>query len=116
MEFKHIMKKLIAAIIATAFLVSIVTSIYAEDDDAKVKTIKGEAVCAKCELHETDKCQTAIRTKEDGKDVIYYAVNNDVAKKFHGKICQAPAKVTAVGTVEEKDGKKTIKLTKIDLD
>jgi hypothetical protein len=104
------MKKMLAAIIATAFLASFVTTVRADE-----QTIKGEAVCAKCELHETDKCQTAIRTKEDGKEVIYYAVNNDVAKKFHKNICQAPAKVVAVGTVEEKDGKKTIKLTKIDL-
>jgi len=104
------MKKILAAIIATAFLASFVTSVYAEE-----QTIKGEAVCAKCELHETEKCQTAIRTKEDGKEVIYYAINNDVAKAFHKTICQAPAKVTAVGKVEEKDGKKTIKLTKIEL-
>jgi hypothetical protein len=108
------MKKILAAIIATAFLASFVA--YAEDEGPKEQTIKGEALCAKCELHETDKCQTAIRVKEDGKDVIYYAANNDVAKKFHKSICQAPAKVTATGTVKEKDGKKTIKLTKIDLD
>jgi len=105
------MKKIIAAIVATAFLACFVTSVFADE-----QTIKGEAVCAKCELHETDKCQTAIRVKVDGKDVIYYAVNNDVAKAFHKNVCQAPAKVTAVGTVEEKDGKKMITLTKITLD
>jgi hypothetical protein len=105
------MKKIVAAIIATAFLASFVTSVFADE-----QTIKGEALCAKCELHETDKCQTAIRVKVDGKDVIYYAVNNAVAKAFHGKVCKGPAKVTAVGTVEEKDGKKMITLTKIDLD
>jgi hypothetical protein len=105
------MKKLLAAIIATAFLASLVTSVRAEE-----QTIKGEALCAKCELQETDKCQTVIRVKEDGKDVLYYADNNDVAKAFHGKICKGPAKVTATGTVKEKDGKKTIKLTKIDVD
>jgi hypothetical protein len=111
MEFVFTMKKLLAAIIAAAFVASFVTSVYAEE-----QTIKGEAVCTKCELHETDKCATAIRTKVDGKDVIYYAVDNDVAKKFHKSICQGPAKVTAVGTVKEKDGKKMIKLSKIDLD
>ena len=104
------MKKILAALIATAFVVSLVTPVFAEE-----VTIKGEALCAKCELHETEKCQTAIRTTVDGKEVIYYAVNNDVAKAFHKNICQAPAKVTATGTVEEKDGKKTIKLTKIEV-
>jgi hypothetical protein len=107
------MKKLLTAIIATAFLVSFVSAVFAEDD-AKEVTLKGEALCAKCELHETDKCKTAIRVKEDGKDVIYYAADNEVAKKFHKNICQGPAKVTATGTVKEKDGKKIIKLTKIE--
>ena len=112
MELNNTMKKILAAVIATAFLASFVTSVVAADE----QTIKGEALCAKCELHETDKCKTAIRVKEDGKDVIYYAVDNAVAKAFHGKICKGPAKVTAVGTVEEKDGKKMITLTKITLD
>jgi len=78
---------------------------------AAEETIKGEAVCTKCELHETAKCATAIRV---GK-VIYYAKNNDVAKAFHKNICQGPAKVVATGEVTEKDGKKTITLTKIEL-
>jgi len=89
---------------------SFVTSVYAEE-----QTIKGEAVCTKCELHETDKCATAIRTKVDGKDVIYYAVDNDVAKKFHKSICQGRPRLLR-RTVKEKDGKKMIKLSKIDLD
>ena len=105
------MKKIIAAFIATAFLASFVVSVSAEE-----MTIKGEALCAKCELHETAKCQTAIRTKEDGKDVVYYAVNNDVAKDFHKNICKAPAKVVATGKIKEKDGKKMITLSKIDLE
>jgi hypothetical protein len=108
------MKKILTALIATAFVVSLVSSVKAEDEAKEVK-IKGEALCAKCELHETDHCQTAIRVKEDGKDVIYYAKDNEVAKKFHKTICQGPAKVTAVGVVTEKDGKKIIKLTKIEL-
>ena len=105
------MKKLLAAIFAAAFVVSFVTPVYAEE-----QTVKGEAICTKCELHETDKCATAIRVKEDGKDVIYYCKDNKVAKEFHKNICHGPAKVTAVGTVSEKDGKKWIKLSKIDQD
>lgn len=105
------MKKILAAFIATAFLVALVTSARADE-----VTIKGEAVCTKCELHETAKCGTAIRVKEDGKDVVYYAEKNDVAKNFHKTICQAPAKVTATGSVKEKDGKKWIKLSKIEVE
>jgi hypothetical protein len=105
------MKKLLAALIAAVFMTALVSTVRADE-----VTLKGEALCTKCALHETEKCSTAIRVKEDGKDVIYYAKNNDVAKAFHKNICQAPAKVTATGTVTEKDGKKWIKLSKIDQD
>jgi hypothetical protein len=104
------MKKIIAALLATAFMASFVMTVSAEE-----VTIKGQAVCTKCEMHETDKCSTAIRAKEDGKDVVYYAVNNDVAKTFHKTICQAPSQVVATGKVKDKDGKKMITLSKIEL-
>ncbi len=106
------MKNILAVVFAIAFLASLVTVARAADE----QTIKGEAVCTKCELHETDKCATAIRVKEDGKDVLYYCKDNKVAKEFHKNICHGPAKVTAVGKVSEKDGKKWIKLSKIDQD
>ena len=83
------------------------TSVRAADE----QTIKGDALCTKCELHETSKCATAIRTA-DG--TLYYADDNDVVKAFHKNICQGPEKVVATGIVKEKDGKKTIVLSKIE--
>ena len=82
-------------------------------DDAK--KIEGEATCAKCNLHLTDSCQTAITvTSADGKKEVILADKNDVAKAFHKEVCQSTEKVTAEGVVTEKDGKKTIALTKIE--
>ncbi len=100
-------KRTLAVIVATAFLASLAMPVMAAEE-----TIKGEALCTKCELHETAKCGTAIRVGT----TIYYVKSNKVAKAFHKEICQAPAKVTATGEVTEKDGKKTIALTKIELD
>jgi len=80
---------------------------------AEEMTIKGEASCTKCAMHETAKCGCAIKTA-DG--TVYYAKNNEVAKDFHENICHGPAKVVATGKVTEKDGKKTITLTKIEAD
>lgn len=84
--------------------------------DHHEKTLKGEGLCAKCELKETEKCQTAIRVKDGGKTWVYYAKDNKVASEFHKKICTAPAKVVATGEVKEADGKKHITLAKIELD
>jgi hypothetical protein len=104
------MKQIITAIAALTLIISFAPRVVADEE---IK-IKGEALCAKCELHETEKCQTAIRVKDGDKTTIYYAEGNEVAKKFHGSICTSTAKVTAVGKVKEKDGKKIITLTKIE--
>jgi hypothetical protein len=87
---------------------------------AEEKTIEGMAQCAKCALKETQKCQNVVVVKEDGKDVNYYMVMEGVAKDNHGKIfCQAPKgdgpKVKVTGEIEEKDGKKVIKASKIEV-
>jgi len=84
--------------------------------DNHEKTLKGEALCAKCELKETEKCQTALRVKEGGKTVVYYAKENKVATDFHKNICTSVEKVVATGEVKEVDGKKHITLTKIELE
>lgn len=77
--------------------------------------ITGEAVCAKCELQETTSCQMVIKARAtDGKEEKIYVDNNKVSKDFHDEICQKNARVKAEGTITEKDGKKTIALTKID--
>jgi RecG-like helicase len=98
--------------IAGALLLSLATSLPARAEGKEV-TLKGEAKCAKCSLHEGDKCQTVIQTKEDGKTVTYYVAQNDVAKAFHKEVCQDSKKVTATGKVEEADGKKKLTLAKI---
>jgi len=80
----------------------------------KEVTITGEGTCAKCALHETKKCQTAIQTQEDGKTVTYYLAQNPVSKDFHETICKQPEKVTATGTVSEENGKKILTASKIE--
>src|SRR5882724_2268662 len=94
---------LIALSAAGLFLLNSTTASFAAEGktEGKTVTITGEGKCAKCALKETDSCQNAIQVKEEGKTVTYYLAKNDVSKKFHEKICKAPAKVKATGTVKE---------------
>ena len=79
-------------------------------------TITGTMVCGKCSLHETDSCQNVVQVTENGKTVNYYLKQNKVSKDAHDPICQGGSeKVTVTGTVKEKDGKKTLTPTKIDV-
>lgn len=86
---------------------------------AEDKTITGDAVCAKCALKETKTCQNVVILKEDDKDVTYYLEGAE-SKAAHAKlgICMAskdaPIKVKVTGKVGEKDGKKTLEVSKIE--
>lgn len=100
--------------VAALALLAWVTPSFAADKGKEI-TVKGEGKCAKCALHEADKCQNVIETKENGKKVTYYLVQNDLSKEFHDKICKGPQKVTATGTVKTVDGKKELTVSKIDL-
>jgi hypothetical protein len=80
----------------------------------KEVTITGEGKCAKCALHETEKCQNAIQVEEQGKTVTYYLAQNSTSKDFHDNICKKSEKVTATGVVSEKDGKKILTVSKIE--
>ena len=91
-------------------------SFAAESGKSKERTITGEAKCAKCMLHEGDKCQTVIQLEnKKGKTVTYYLVENDVSKEFHHNVCKEAKKVTATGTVKKVDGKSEFTVSKIDL-
>jgi hypothetical protein len=85
---------------------------------AEEKTIVGEAVCAKCALKESQKCQNTITTEEGGKKVVYYLTKNKFFGPAHKEfgICTAQPgsgpKVKATGEVAEKDGKMTLTPTK----
>jgi hypothetical protein len=79
---------------------------------ADTQTIKGKGECAKCSLKKTESCQMAVTTK-DG--TTYLVENNDTSKKFHKNICTEEKDVEVTGTVSEKDGKKMITASKIDL-
>jgi hypothetical protein len=92
------------------------------DDKTEKTTLKGDGVCAKCALQETEECQNAVIVTKDGEKKTYYVVKNDVAKKAHGSMgfCKAskekPAKVKITGTFEEKDGKLLFTAEKIEKD
>ncbi len=79
--------------------------------------IKGLGQCGKCSLKETDSCQNVIVVGPTtaSKPVTYYLEKNDVSDKFHSKVCKAPAEVVAKGTVTERDGKKILTVTSIEM-
>jgi hypothetical protein len=84
-------------------------------DDAKTTTITGNMVCGKCTMHETASCQNVIQVEKDGKTVNYYLAKNETSNAMHEDVCHGDTeKVTATGTVTEKDGKEILAASKLE--
>jgi hypothetical protein len=101
-----------SVLLVLAVLVMFVGGVQAAD---KVVTLKGEIMCAKCELKEGGKCQTIIQVKEDGKEVTYYLKDKGAKEEYHESVCGGGRKEGVVkGTVTEKNGKKWITPSKVE--
>jgi hypothetical protein len=95
-----------------AVMFAFVNFVRAEDAST---TLKGTMTCAKCGLHESDKCQSVLQVKDGDSTVNYYIADNDTSKGTHKKVCTDKVEnVSITGTVSEKDGKKWITPTKIE--
>ncbi len=105
-------KSLFASIVATALFT---TFAFAASASAKEVTMTGMGKCAKCSLGISDKCQTALVVKENGKEETYLLTKNDVSSGFHKNICEQDKEIKVTGTVSEADGKKQITASKIEL-
>jgi hypothetical protein len=83
--------------------------------EKKEVTLKGQVLCAKCELKDTAKCQTAIVVKEKGKEVTYYFKDKGSSERYHESVCGGGRKEgTVIGMVTEKDNKKWITPSKVE--
>jgi len=105
------MKKLFITLLATAALV-LPATVRAESK-GKAITVSGEGACAKCALHQTDKCQNTITVEKNGKKTVYYLADNKVSKGFHGEICKESKQVTATGTCKKEGDKLVLTVSKI---
>ena len=93
-------------------------STFAADEKAapKDRTISGVAQCAKCALHESDKCQSVIVTENTaGKKTTYILADTDATKDFHKSICKETKKVSITGhSKKNADGKSEFFASKIE--
>src|SRR4051794_22283190 len=82
----------------------------AQAADDQEKTLKGTVTCAKCDLKLIKgKCHTVVKVK----DTVYW-FDPASSKKYHKPICTTPTEGTVTGVVSEKDGKKWVKVSKVE--
>ena len=90
----------------------------ARADDKEMK-VTGTLVCAKCKLNleGVTTCTNALQVKEGDKTVTYLLDDKGNKEEYHEGVCGGGEvkDVTVTGKLTEKDGKKTIKPTKVEL-
>ena len=99
-------------LLGLGLVVALLGAASAQDTETKPVTLKGKITCAKCDLGVETKCATVIQVKKGDKETLYY-FDKDSNKKYHGDTCKEAKPGSVTGTVTEKDGKKTIAVTKL---
>src|SRR5437870_2421164 len=106
-------------VVVAAFAVSALgVSSYADDKPAaKEVKLTGSLVCAKCKLkmEGVKKCANALVVKENGKEVTYLLEDKGNGEDYHECGGGEKAGVTVEGTLTEKDGKKVVKPSKVEV-
>jgi hypothetical protein len=105
-----------AILVLTAWVLgSQVGTTLADDKDKEVK-LTGNLMCAKCKLkmEGVTKCTNALQVKEGEKTVTYILDDKGDDEDYHQCGGGEKKNVTVTGKVTEKDGKKTVKPTKVD--
>lgn len=99
------MKKLLSAlsVLGLAFTLA---SVQAEE-----KTFEGEMSCAKCNLKQADACEDTLKVGDT-----LYLLEEDGKRKTSEHVCSGSAKAKVTGKVEERDGKKFLVASKIEVE
>jgi hypothetical protein len=85
-------------------------------EEKKEVKLTGALVCGKCNLKKTPKCSNVLQVKEGEKVVNYFLDDKGTGEEYHEGVCGGDKVegVAVTGSVTEKDGKKTIKPTKVE--
>ena len=78
---------------------------------AEEKTFEGERSCAKCNLGTADTCEDTLKVGET-----LYLLEEGGKRKTSEHVCSDSAKAKVTGKIEERDGKKFIVASKIEVE
>jgi len=97
------MKSLLIALFGSALLF---TAVQAEE-----KTYEGEMSCAKCNLKQADSCGDTLKVGDT-----LYLLEEGGKRKTSEHVCSGTAKAKVTGKLEERDGKKFLVVSKIEVE
>lgn len=103
--------------VALVLGVGISVGVTLADEPSKEVKLTGTLMCGKCSLKMTPKCSNALQVKDGDKVITYIIDDKGNGETYHEGVC-GDGKIEGVvvtGTVSEKDGKKMVKASKVEL-
>jgi hypothetical protein len=115
------MRKALGMVVGLAVVLALAVNAQADDKKTdKEVTLMGKLVCGKCTLKDKDcdTCTNVLQVKDGGKTVNYFIKDKGNKESYHKGSCKPDSSqnVKVTGTVTEKDGKKTIVASKVEIE
>ena len=110
------MRKIAACLmVIVAGLLIMGSGTLAGEKKGKEVTLKGDLVCGKCTLKETDKCSNVLQVKEKDKTVNYFLKDKGKKETYHSCAPDSKKEATVTGVVTTVKGKKFITPTNVEV-
>jgi hypothetical protein len=86
-----------------------------ESPAARLVSLHGEGICARCILHLTNKCQLTIRVREGEREELFLVSENAASRDLVPACCANPVPILAQGIVHTENGRLFLATTRLEV-
>jgi hypothetical protein len=88
---------------------------HAKSPAARLVSLHGEGVCARCILHMTDACQLTIRVREGEREELFLVDADPVSRDLVPACCAKPIPIFAQGEAHTENGRTFLATTRLEV-
>jgi hypothetical protein len=81
----------------------------------RLVSLKGEAVCTRCILHQSEACQLAIRVHQSGREELWVVDDQGAESNVGRAYCRGPTPVLAQGSLRSEHGRWSLVATRLEV-
>jgi hypothetical protein len=82
---------------------------------ARLVSLRGEAVCTRCILHQTKACQLALRVHESGREELWDVNDQGALSNLGRAYCSGATTVLAQGSLRSEHGRQLLLATRLEV-
>jgi hypothetical protein len=81
----------------------------------RLVSLRAEAVCTRCILHETEACQLALRVHQSGREELWEVNDHGAQTNLGRAYCQGATPVLAQGSLVSEHGRQLLLATRLEV-